>query len=90
LDDYTALLDFKSISTGPTLKAYKEIFTTALGAATGDPSAYYKRSVGAYEWQQEGSAKFWNQFFKSVGMTGSSVDVVTAIKNAQSLKVRGK
>jgi len=90
LDDYTAMLDFKSISTGPTIKAYKEIFTSLLGAATGDPGAYYKKDAGPYIWQQEGSAKFWNQFFKSMGVTGGTTDPVKTIKNAQSIKVRGK
>jgi hypothetical protein len=90
LDDYTSMLDLKSLATGPTLKAYKQMFTVGLDELTGDPSAYYKRSIGPYEWQQEGGSKFWNYLFKAVGLTGSSLDPVTAIKNAQGVIVRGK
>lgn len=90
LDDYTAMLDLKSLATGPTLKAYKQMFTVGLDQATGDPSAYYKRQIGPYDWQQEGGSKLFNYMFKAIGMTGSSVDPVTAIKNAQGIIVRGK
>ena len=90
LDDYTALLDLKSLATGPTLKAYKQMFTVGLDEITGDPSAYYKRSIGPYEWQQEGGSKFLTYLFKAIGMTGSSVDPGTAIKNSQGIIIRGK
>lgn len=90
LDDYTALLDLKSLATGPTLKAYKQMFTVGLDQLTGDPSAYYKRAIGPYEWQQEGGPKLINYTMKALGLTGSAVDPVTAIKNAQSVIVRGK
>lgn len=90
LDDYTSMLDLKSLATGPTLKAYKQMFTVGLDQVTGDPSAYYKRSIGPYEWQQEGGSKFFNYLFKAIGLTGSSVDPVTAIKNAQGIIIRGK
>lgn len=90
LDDYTSMLDLKSLATGPTLKAYKQMFTVGLDQLSGDPSAYYKRSIGSYEWQQEGGSKFMNYTFKALGLTGSSIDPVTAIKNAQGVIARGK
>lgn len=90
LDDYTSMLDLKSLATGPTLKAYKQMFTVGLDEITGDPSAYYKRAIGPYEWQQEGGSKFFNYMFKAIGLTGSTLDPVTAIKNAQGIIVRGK
>lgn len=90
LDDYTSMLDLKSLATGPTLKAYKQMFTVGLDEILGDPSAYYKRSIGPYEWQQEGGSKLFNYLFKAIGLTGSGLDPVTAIKNAQGIIVRGK
>jgi hypothetical protein len=90
LDDYTSMLDLKSLATGPTLKAYKQMFTVGLDEVTGDPSAFYKRSIGPYDWQQEGGSKFLNYLFKSFGLTGSSIDPGTAIKNSQGIIIRGK
>lgn len=90
LDDYTSLLDVKSLAMGPTFEAYKKMFTAGLDQMMDDPSAYYKRSVGPYQWQQEGGAKLWNHTMKAVGMTGSSIDPVMAIKNFEGIKTRGK
>jgi hypothetical protein len=90
LDDYTSMLDLKSLATGPTLKAYKQMFTVGLDEVTGDPSAFYKRSIGPYEWQQEGGSKFFNYLFKALGLTGSTLDPGTAIKNSQGIIIRGK
>ena len=47
---------------------------------TNSESAYYSRDVGPYRWQKEGSAKVWNDLFRIVGVTGSSVDPYKGMK----------
>jgi hypothetical protein len=80
--------DMSSIGFGPTIETYKNMFGLLLDEIEGDPRARYKKSVGAYEWQQEGGSKFITEFSKSLGFTGSTVDPVTSIKNTQSARNR--
>jgi len=56
----------------------------------GDESAYYKKDVGPYGWQDEGSAKVWNYLGKSIGLSGSQVDPVLRLKNLESIQNRLK
>jgi hypothetical protein len=90
LDDYRAMLDFDSIAFGNTLSNYVKTMDNLLGLMTDDPSAYYKRSVGPYSWQDEGSAKVFNYLLKSIGLSGNEVDPVTRLKNLESIQNRLK
>jgi hypothetical protein len=45
--------------------------------------AYYKKDVGPYSWQEEGSAKYLNDIGKLFGLTGNQVDPVKAVKAAE-------
>lgn len=86
LDDYAAMMQLKSLAAGPTIDTYKDIFVHSLNMLTGDQTAYYKRAVGPYEWQQEGSAKLAAKVFKAIGITGSSVSPVQQLKNLESIR----
>jgi hypothetical protein len=90
LDDYRAMLDFNSIAFGNTLSNYVKTADSLLGLMTDDPSAYYKRSVGPYSWQDEGSPKVFNYLLKSIGLSGNEVDPVTRLKNLESIQNRLK
>lgn len=90
LDDYRAMLDFNSIAFGNTLSNYVKTADSLLGLMTDDPGAYYKRSVGPYSWQDEGSPKVFNYLLKSIGLSGNEVDPVTRLKNLESIQNRLK
>lgn len=78
---YSTFTDFSSIGFGPTLKSYKQMIEFAYMDLTGDPKGTYAKDSGPYEWQQEGGSKFWTTFWKSLGLTGGTIDPITAIKN---------
>jgi len=88
LKDYVQALDWKSVMLGPTIAAYTNMAQDLTNAAVGNEAAYYKRDVGPYQWQKEESAKFWNHLAKTVGITGTTMDPVMAIKNFQSIQTR--
>lgn len=83
LADYTKLSDLGSIAFGPTLISYAKVFTdvAAHAADNEDPDLYYKKDVGPYPWQKEGSAKIWNHALKPFGITGSDAHVVMGLEN---------
>jgi hypothetical protein len=88
VDDYRAILDFNSIAFGNTLTNYVKILDNLTGMMLGDEGAYYKKDVGPYGWQDEGSAKVWNYLGKSVGLSGSETDPVLRLKNLESIQNR--
>jgi hypothetical protein len=90
LDDYTALLDLKSIAFGPTVDTYLELLEDTLDILEGDDKANYKRKVGPYEWQQKGGSKFWAHLTRTIGLTGSQLDGAKAIEGFQSAQARAR
>ena len=88
LDDYRAILDFNSIAFGNTLSNYVKILDNLTGMMFGDEGAYYKKDIGPYAWQDEGSAKIWNYIGKSFGLSGSQTDPVLRLKNLESMQNR--
>jgi hypothetical protein len=90
LDDYTAMLDLKSIAFGPTVQTYKDIFEDALDILEGNESANYKRKIGPYEWQQEGGGKIFSHLGRTLGLTGSALDPAKGIKGFQSVQARAR
>lgn len=84
LDDYRKILDFDSVAFGSTLTNYVKMLDAGVAMLDSDPSGYYKRSVGPYSWQDEGSPKILNFFLKSVGFTGGQIDPGNRLKNLES------
>lgn len=85
MDDYVGILNLKSIAVDPVFKRLEDILTMLVAEITGDSSAYYKRSIGPYYWQQEGGAKINNYLFKTVGITGSATDPIKGVKDLQGV-----
>jgi len=82
LDDYTrTATEAGSISFGPTIKTYKKMLEYLYMEVTGNKYARYSKDAGPYTWQKEGGSKFATEFAKSIGLTGSSLDPVTNVKN---------
>jgi hypothetical protein len=73
LDDYKNILKIDSIAFTNTIDNYVRIIDSGWMLLTGNEKAYYQRSVGPYVWQDEGSAKIWNPFFKLFGLTGGAI-----------------
>jgi hypothetical protein len=90
LNDYTAMLDLKSIAFGPTLKSYGQLFDDLAQMATGSDKAYYARETGPYYWQQEGGSKFLAHLATMFGLTGSTLDPAKAVKGFQSAQARAR
>jgi len=90
LDDYTALLDLKSIAFGPTVKSYQQLITDGLDIMHGKESANYSRDIGPYEWQEKGSPKIYAHFAAMFTMKGSNIDPAVGIKNFQSVQAMAK
>jgi hypothetical protein len=86
LKDYQQSLDWSSVMFGPTISTYAKLLDDI--ASAGSESGYYKKAVGPYEWEQADSWKFWNHLAHTVGVTGGSVDPVTALQNYQSMRAR--
>jgi hypothetical protein len=81
LSAYTDYLNFESLAVTSTIESYTKVLGQMINLLTGDESAYYKRAVGPYEFQQQGGVKMANYFAKMFGFTGSTVDPVMATKN---------
>jgi hypothetical protein len=91
MSDYLAILQLKSTAMGPTVDSYAKLFSLGLSEISGDPSAYYQRDVGPYEWQRASGSKFTTTFMKMFGLAGTSIDPVVSIKNMESSrKTAGK
>jgi hypothetical protein len=80
LSSLTSMIDLKSIVFTPTIKSYKQIIENSADIAMGGSKSYYKRTVGPYDWQQEGSNKIISMLAKMAGFTGSAIDPAKGIK----------
>ena len=88
---YETMTDVSSVGFGPTLRAYKDMIELTYMEATGNPKARYSKDSGPYKWQREGGSKFWTTFWKSIGLTGATLDPITAAKNnPQLITYQGK
>jgi hypothetical protein len=90
LESLTSMTDLKAIALGPTLDKYKSIVGSIWDRVTGDDRAFYKRTAGPYEWQQQDSWKLWNYFFKMFGISGTMIDPAFAIQSYKSIEGRAK
>jgi len=83
-DEWLSYTKTLSIATGPTLDLYVKIMNDLSNMAFGSDKAVYKRGVGPYAWQQEGSYKLWNHLFSLFGIKGKTYDPIHAIKSAET------
>ena len=92
LNDYLNMLKLESPSVGATLGRWKDFFVGATDymdyLITGDTTALYKREVGPYNWQQQGSIKFLNTLAKMFTFTGTTVEPIQNIKGLESRERR--
>jgi uncharacterized protein YegP (UPF0339 family) len=65
---------------GPIVERYKRLGTDGLHLLTDDNRAYYKRDVGPYDWQKEGSAKVWADIAYLFGLSGTQIDPIKSVK----------
>lgn len=86
LNNYKQMLDIKSAAFGPTVKTLFNIVQDASNMVTGDESAYYKRDIGPYSFQQSGSAKLGAHIAKAIGWTGKTVDGAVALKDYEAIQ----
>jgi hypothetical protein len=86
LNNYMDLTDSTSLAFGPTITAYAKILTDlSMHAMPGEnEDLFYKKDVGPYSWQKEGSAKIWNHLGSMVGFSGSQVDPIKGLKSFDS------
>jgi hypothetical protein len=82
---YETFTDATSVGYGPTIEAYKNMIELAYMEITGNPKARYSKDSGPYQWQREGGSKLWTTFWKSIGLTGGTLDPITAAKNNPQL-----
>lgn len=82
LGNVKQLLDLKSIAFGPTIDTYGKIAQDMLYWWQDSDKQFYKRSVGPYEWQNEGGRKMWSSIAKMMSLTGANIDPGQALINA--------
>jgi hypothetical protein len=87
LKDYTSLPSMTPVAVGPTIDIAAKMFDTIIKMAEGDPTAYYQRTVGPYDWQQEGSSKLSNYIGQTLGMRGVTVTPELGIEKQEQAKV---
>lgn len=85
-DEWLSYTKQMSIATGPTLDLYVKIMNDLSNMAFGSEKAVYKRDVGPYSWQTEGSYKLWNHLFSLFGIKGKTYDPIHAIKAAETFQ----
>lgn len=74
---------------GPTLTSVGALAGDLVLMGTGNKYAYYQRTVGPYEWQQEGGLKFVNHLLKPIGITGTFAQPIYGLKAFESAE-KGK
>lgn len=85
-NDYMSLLDVKSLALSPTVKVYYDVSKDLTNMLTGDEDAYWKRDASVYNFGEKGDAKVWKHLAKGLGVTGSTVDPVRALRGFESIQ----
>ena len=86
LSNVTTVVDLKSLAFGPTTDTYQQLGTDMYDIINGSDRQFYKRRVGAYEWQDQGGRKIWAHIAKSFGLNASNIDPAQTITNFQKAK----
>lgn len=87
LDNYTSLPSMTPIAVGPTIDIIAKMLDASLKLAAGDKRAYYQRTIGPYQWQQEGSPKLYNYIWQSFGLRGATITPELAIQKQEQARV---
>jgi hypothetical protein len=83
LDEYSKFLSVTSTSFNSTIKVYMKIFEDIVNTSIMNESAFYKRDVGPYPWQKEGSAKIITHMLSAFGLSGRTGDPETLVENME-------
>ena len=83
-DDYVKMLTSTSTSWYNTVVLYVQIMGDLLNFVTFREADRYKKDVGPYWWQEEGSLKLWKRLFAVFGFTGGTGDPASVLKNFQA------
>ena len=83
LDEYSKFLSVTSTSFNSTIKVYMKIFEDIVNTSIMNDSAFYKRDVGPYPWQKEGSAKIITHMLSAFGLSGRTGDPETLVENME-------
>ena len=86
LSNVTTVVDLKSLAFGPTTDTYQQLGTDMYDIIDGNDRQFYKRRVGAYEWQDQGGRKVWAHIAKMFGLNASNIDPAQSITNFQKAK----
>ncbi len=87
LKDFTSLPSAVPIAVGPTVDSYAKIIDNLIRLSAGDTHAYYQRTVGPYDWQQEGNPKLFNYLGQITGLRGATITPELAIQKQEQAKV---
>lgn len=91
LNDYIKMAEELDASAlfGPTITTAGALMSDMVLLGIGNKYAYYQRTVGPYEWQQEGGMKFINHLLKPIGITGTFAEPIYGLKSFESAE-KGK
>ena len=90
LDDYNGMLKAEGAALKTTVTSYVRILEDVVDLVKGDPSAYYKRDVGPYPWQQEGGLKIVSHSAKMFGITGKITEPIVGLKGTEAFETFNK
>ena len=83
-DDYANILTSTTTSFGNTLLLYLEILSDVLNLVTFNDLSVYKKEAGPYSWEEKDDYKIVNHLLRTVGVTGSTGDPETIVKNLRN------
>jgi hypothetical protein len=82
---YQTVAEDFSIAFGGSIKIYRNILEDLYFTATGNKIVEYQKKAGVMKFQQEGSNKFWADFWRLVGIKEKYFDPSKGIKNRHSI-----
>jgi hypothetical protein len=86
LDNYANMLSLKSYVMGPTVDAFVDVATDATKMMIGDDSAYYKKGVGTYDWNQTDAPKILQHIAIAAGFTNKDIQPILKIKSIEDFQ----
>jgi hypothetical protein len=86
LTNYMEWLELQPLAMRNTVMNFVKAANQLVNFVEGDDKAYYVRSVGPYEWQQEEAPKIVNFIAKIFGVSGSQTDPVKATKDFVAIR----
>ncbi len=83
LDDYQKLVSSTTTAFGNTVVLYGKIMEDIVKHIQGNEKAYYQQNVGDLWWKQKGQPKIYNHLFRTIGVTGGSMDLPQTLKGIE-------